>query len=199
MVQCETCEGWRLPAVDFYRAIDRICGRFDEAELHYALIGGFAMAMRGVQRATVDLDFLLLLDDLGPADDILRDCGYERAFRSDNVSHYRSPASDFGRIDILHAFRTPSLGMLDRASRIEVGPGLSLPVAQAEDIIGLKVQAAVNDPERASADWQDIEMLVRASAHQGGQIDWDLVADYLEIFDQPDRLNRMREWHGETD
>lgn len=50
--------------VNFSRVIDQVCGRLDAAGIRYALIGGFAMALRGVQRATMDLDWELLRDYL---------------------------------------------------------------------------------------------------------------------------------------
>ena len=46
--------------MNFLAALEKLTAAFDEADVHYALIGGFAMALRGVQRATVDLDFILL-------------------------------------------------------------------------------------------------------------------------------------------
>lgn len=51
------------------------------------------------------------------------------------------------------------MSMLERADRIEVVDSLSLPVVQIEDIIGLKVQAAVNDPRRHHKDWSDIRQI----------------------------------------
>lgn len=38
--------------MDFSRALPPLIERFDAAGIHYALIGGLAMAMRGVQRTT---------------------------------------------------------------------------------------------------------------------------------------------------
>lgn len=184
--------------MDFSRVIEQVCGRLDDAAIRYALIGGFAMALRGVQRATVDLDFIMLLEDLDRADAILRSQGYKRVFHSENVSHYRSEKSDFGRIDILHAFRAPAIGMLGRADRLDVGAGLTLPVAATEDIIGLKIQAAVNDPRRSEQDWLDIRLMVEAAAIQGSSMDWQLIGDYLEIFDLGDRQQTMKEWYGQT-
>lgn len=170
--------------------------RFDAASIRYALIGGFAMALRGVQRATVDLDFILMLEDLEEADAIFKELGYDRQFKSENVSHYISGERNLGRIDILHAFRGPSLGMLERADRIDVAPGLTLPVVQSEDLIGLKVQAAVNDPRRATADWTDIRLILESSAELQKGVDWDLIADYLDVFNLGDKINRMKEWYG---
>jgi DNA-binding IclR family transcriptional regulator len=84
----------------------RVVGALEAEGLHYALIGGFAMALRGVQRTTVDLDFILMLEDMARADEILRDAGYRRVFHSENVSHYESADQTWGRIDILHAFQS---------------------------------------------------------------------------------------------
>lgn len=50
--------------MNFANVIATLARRLDARNVHYALIGGFAMALRGVQRATMDLDFLLMLDDL---------------------------------------------------------------------------------------------------------------------------------------
>ena len=184
--------------MDFLQVIRRVGQALDAAEVRYALIGGFAMALRGVQRATVDLDFILMLDDLECADRILRHAGYRREFHSENVSHYVAEQPELGRIDLLHAFRGPTLSMLRRAEPIAVAEGLALPVVQVEDIIGLKIQAAVNDPERAAADWTDIRLLVETQARLGRTLDWELVADYLGIFGLDAELPRIESWYGKT-
>jgi len=185
--------------VKFLDVIGEVCARFDSLGVGYALVGGFGMAMRGVQRATVDLDFIVLLDDLEAADKVLLSSGYKRSFHSENVSHYRSEDADFGRIDLIHAFRGPSLSMLGRAERIEVAGGVSLLVARSEDIVGLKIQAAFNDPDRSEQDWQDIRLLVQAAGQRGEAIDWELIADYLAIFEQSERIDEIRNWYGEAD
>ena len=182
--------------MDFPYVMENIIKELDHARIKYALIGGFAIAMRGIQRATVDLDFILMLEDLDKADAIFTEAGYKRAFRSENVSHYISDDPVLGRIDILHAFRGPSLGMLDRAERISVTTKTSLPVVQTEDLIGLKIQAACNDPQRALSDWADIQLLIQSSARSARPIDWELISDYLELFDQLDKLSSIKDWYG---
>jgi hypothetical protein len=184
--------------MDFLHVIRRVCRTLDAAGICYALIGGFAMALRGVQRATVDLDFLLLLEDLERADRVLRAAGYRRDYHSENVSHYVGDDGKLGRIDLLHAFRGPSLSMLARAERIDIADGLDLPVVHSEDIIGLKIQAAVNDPQRAETDWADIKLLIEAAAHLGQSLDWTLIADYLDIFGLDAELPRLEGWYGEA-
>ncbi len=156
------------------------------------------MALRGVQRATFDLDFLLMLPDLAAADRVLHEAGLVRVFKSDNVSHYQHPEPGGLRVDILHAFRGPSLGMLERADRLEIAPGCSLPVLRIEDIVGLKIQALVNNPSRALGDWNDIHRLVRHAGEQALPLEWGLIADYLEIFRLSDRLPELRGVYDEA-
>jgi len=50
--------------LDFTKVLTQVVSALDTEGIRYALIGGLAMAARGVQRATLDIDFILLLDDL---------------------------------------------------------------------------------------------------------------------------------------
>jgi len=185
--------------MDFIRVLSEVTAALDRAGVHFALIGGFGMAMRGVQRATVGLDFILYADDLDKAHAIFEAFGYERVFTSENVSHYRGQDDAWGRIDILHAFRRPSLSMLSRAQRLEVSPQVEVPVARVEDIIGLKIQAAFNDATRADRDWLDIRHLLQAAAAGGQSVDWALLGEYLDIFEMGGRLDELRSWYEQAE
>lgn len=171
---------------------------FDAAGLRYALIGGLAMAMRGVQRATLDADFILALEDLAQAHSVLVLLGYRREFHSANVSHYLSQDPALGRIDLLHAFRGPTLGMLERSERLELVAAQTIPVIHIEDLIGLKIQAATNDPKRSRRDWNDIHLLLEHAAHQRLLLDWELIADYLGLFDLQSMLPELKHTYGPT-
>lgn len=131
--------------------------------------------------------------------DIFLKSGYTRTYYSENVSHYESENNTLGRIDILHAFRGPSLSMLDRANRIPVNQELSLPVVQVEDLIGLKIQAAHNDPSRSLSDWMDIRLLIEYSGQGKQAVDWDLIGDYLDLFQKGNKLEEMKNWYGSVD
>lgn len=116
-------------------------------------------------------------------------------FKRENVSHYAGKP-DLGRVDILHAFRGPTLSMLERAERIQVTARASLPVVQLEDLIGLKIQAAHNDPSRMTADWSDIRMMVESSSLANRSLDWELILDYLELFNSGERISELKSWYG---
>ncbi len=173
-------------------SISQLVARLDARNINFAVIGGMAMALRGVQRATFDLDFLLMFSDLPAAHATLEVEGYSRIHHSENVSHYENPSSVLVRVDILHAFRGPSLGMLKRAERLSLGTNCHLPVLQIEDIIGLKIQALVNDPARALGDWSDIHRLIAHSAESKRLVNWDLISEYLSIFNLESKLEELK-------
>jgi hypothetical protein len=184
--------------MDFEKVLSSVVRDLDDHAVHYALIGGMAMAMHGLQRTTLDLDFMLLLDDLAIADEILRSHGYHREFHSENVSHYLGNVPALGRIDLLHAFRGPSLGMLARASRLPWPDACAVPVVDLEDLIGLKIQALVNDPARQGRDWADIIQMIRHAGDSSVAIDWELVTDYLALFNLGDKLPELTHAYGQT-
>jgi hypothetical protein len=185
--------------MDFTAILPTLVEEFDARQLRYALIGGLAMALRGVQRTTLDADFILLEDDLAACHSILGSLGYSRDFHSDNVSHYIAQHPSLGRIDLLHAFRTATLGMLQRAERLPLTPGCAIPVVHTEDLIGLKIQAACNDPTRATGDWSDIHQLIQHAGRTRQSIDWELLGDYLALFEKSDELYTLRKQYGASE
>ncbi len=184
--------------MDFVARLPALLGRFQNAELRYALIGGLAMAVHGIQRTTLDADFVLLLDDLPHADLILISEGYEKAFQSENVSHYFSPPPHSDRIGLLHAFRPATLDMLKRSKLHPLDATTQVPVVAHEDIIGLKIQALSNDPSRQVSDWSDIQAIVNHTRIHSLPLDWELISDYFQLFDLQDKLQALMNLHGPT-
>lgn len=97
--------------MDFEFVAEKILIAFLNAEIRYALMGGFALGIWGVHRATVDMDFLVHRDDLGKVQDIMTGMGYECIYHTDNVSQYVSSLKILGEVDFLHAFRKVSIGI----------------------------------------------------------------------------------------
>ncbi len=59
----------------FDKVISTVIPAFEKQGIRYALIGGFALAMRGVHRSTLDLDLILALEDMKLAESILMHFG----------------------------------------------------------------------------------------------------------------------------
>lgn len=72
-------------------------------------------------------------------------------------------------------------------------------MVRIEDIIGLKIQASVNDPKRRTSDWADVRLLIEhcASAHRPP--DWNLIGDYLKIFHLHSKIDELKQWYESPD
>lgn len=164
----------------FDNALGMLLDGFRERGIRAAAIGGFAMALSGAARNTEDLDFLVHRDDLASLDALMTGAGYTRLFVSENVSQYAATGSALVSVDFLHAFRTVSLAMLAQARELPIlGGGRVIKVLRPEDIIGLKVQALANNPNREQRDLSDITALADA---QGGRLDWARLKEYFDLF-----------------
>lgn len=177
--------------MDFDLVLKTLISEFSRLEIRCAAIGGFALGVLGAPRQTMDLDFLVHRDDLQKLDRSLTALGYSRVFQSENVSQYRHPDADWGSVDFVHAFRKISLAMLDRAKNYPAfGGNLKLKTAQPEDIIGLKVQAMSNDPERRAQEQSDIERLMGQYANR---LDWDRIQEFYDVFGLAEEARTLRE------
>jgi hypothetical protein len=180
--------------VDFERVLKTLLPEFQRHGIRYAAIGGFAVGVLGAFRATMDLDFLVHRDDLDTLHGVLTAQGYRRILQTENVSHYDHPDALWGSLDFIHAIRTASLGMLRRVQRIPLFEATqTVSVARPEDVIGLKVQAMVNNPERGFRERDDIRRLM---ALHGPSLDWPSILEYFELFDLGDEGRALREQFG---
>ena len=183
--------------MDFERVLRDLVSDFNEREVPYALIGGFAVGALGISRTTMDLDFLVARDALQRIDEIMQRHGYRLRYRSENVSRFGSDSSLLGQVDFLHAFRESATGMLRRASELPAFDGsLRVRTLRPEDLIGLKVQALTNDPERERRDLVDIESLAERYC---GEIDWGRMREYFALFDRLELYEGIREAYGPAD
>ena len=163
---------------------------FENQRIRYGAIGGFAIGSLGVPRATADLDFLVHHEDLEKVHGILGQLGYERIRHTENVSHYAHTLTLWGSIDVLHAFRVPSLAMLQRTQSYPIFTTHTIRVLQPEDIIGLKVQAMANDALRRAKETADIEALL---TRYGKKVDWKRLKEYYELFELGGEFQTLQE------
>lgn len=176
--------------MDFKLVLQKLLSNFEKDNIRYALMGGFALGLWGVGRSTVDIDLVINRDDLVKVDRIMRDLGYECKYKTEDVSQYVSPLKIFGEIDLLHAFRPVSLEMLAVAEEREIfGGSLKIRVLKPEDIIGLKLQAVRNNPERQPQDWADIESLIFVNKNR---INWQRLEKYFKMIELDDLYKKIK-------
>jgi hypothetical protein len=155
------------------------------ANVEHALIGGMALAPRGFPRGTKDIDFLIHENAIERVRALMRERGAEPIQEDAEFSTYLDRGV---RADFQHARRAISQEMLARAAAVPFD-GTPIPVLQAEDLIGLKVQASWSNPSRLQ-DLIDIERLLGANR---STLDLDRVRGYFKLFDREKDLDRALE------
>jgi predicted nucleotidyltransferase len=151
--------------------------------IRHAAIGGLALVAHGMVRATQDLDFLV--DDAAHSEieRVMKGLGFRCIHSSPDAANY---ASDDFRIDFLFARREPTRRLLENARELRVfGHGLA--VVDVEGIIGLKLQALVNDSRRQQ-DLVDIRGLL--AAHRAS-LDLTRLRSYFALFEREALLEEL--------
>jgi hypothetical protein len=174
-----------MAEMDLRSVLLEIHSALAEAGIAHALIGGLALAAHRAGRATSDLDLLADGDRADEVDRILRERGYECLRFTENVANYASSDPRRGRVDFLFARREYGRAMLARAAFHTI-LGAQLRVADAADLIGLKVQSSSNDPSRRYLDLADIDRLLRRA-----DVDLERAREYFRLFDREKELDAL--------
>ena len=175
--------------MDIRSVLARITSALREARIDHALIGGLALAAHGAARATVDLDLLADGDRAEDIDRLLRSFGYQCLHRGEHAANYASEDPVSGRVDFLFARHEIGRAMLVRATPHVAAGDAAVPVVDAADLIGLKVQASSNNPRRRHRDMADIERLLESVL----ELDLERVRKYFRLFDREKELDALLE------
>lgn len=149
-------------------------GALQHENIEHALIGAFAMACYGIQRATGDIDFLIDENDKSKVIDILGKLGF-------TIFYLQGP----GNIDFLISRRPLSREMLKEA---KIFQPLNIKSVSLEDIIGLKIQAYSNNPKREFRDKADIISILELNHN----LNWDKIRSYADLFNAWDEICQLR-------
>lgn len=180
--------------MDIIKVIEILSKELSALNIQYAVIGGFAMNALGLTRSTVGIDFLVLAQDAKKLNTLLESLGYACVFKTENVSQYTSSSQELGEIDVLHAFRSASLKMLDRSRTVSLfNNKIIIKVLLPEDLIGLKLQASLNDKTRSTREIADIDMIME---HFKDEMNWEIIEEHFNLFDQQSFFQELKEKYG---
>lgn len=155
------------------RALDRVTNDLTSQRLSFALVGGLAVSVRAEPRLTRDLDVAVALDDDAAAEAAIRilvAAGYRTIALVENEHTKRlatvrlvTPGDDAGGVvaDLLFASSGIESEVARAAERLEVLPGLRLPVARVGHLIALKLLA--RDDRHRPQDADDLAALRRVA------------------------------------
>ncbi len=88
--------------MDFELALNQILYELKINDIEYGLVGGLALGILGIDRATSDIDFLVQNSDKDLVRKIMLELKYESIFHSINFSLFQSPLKALGEIDFIH-------------------------------------------------------------------------------------------------
>lgn len=177
--------------MNFEAVFELLLKEFKKEKVDFALIGGFALAQAGYERATGDIDFLVDKEDLVKVKKIMAAYGYELLHESQDISNFLNKMKELGKVDFLLAYRKYTKTMLIKAEDKEILNGkFKVKVIRPEDLIGLKIQSSSNDPGRYYQDMADIEAVMRANY---STLDMKLIEEYFVLFDRKDELKQLLE------
>lgn len=139
---------------DKSNSLERVIDRLEESRLSYCVIGGVAVNAYADPVVTQDLDIVLATAELGRAREPLKE------FRIEEFEHSVKVYDPGSKLQV-QIQKDAELGqLLERAERREV-LDLMLPVASPEDLVRLKVAAALEPTRRASKRQQDLADISR--------------------------------------
>lgn len=176
-------------------ALRRAVADLTALKVRWALIGGLAISVRSAPRFTKDLDFAVAVADDPEAEDVvlrLRGRGYQpvEVLEQDYVERLSGvrlarSGSDVV-VDLLFASSGIESEVVAGATRLEVLPQLSAPVATTGHLIALKVLAGRNQdltdlealiPGASAADLDVARNAVRLIQARGFNREQDVAAD----------------------
>ncbi|PWU19567.1 MAG: hypothetical protein C5B50_06280 [Verrucomicrobia bacterium] len=147
--------------MDLFQELGALIGKLQEAQIDYALCGGFAVAAHGIVRATEDIDLMVQEEAMGKLRAVVEPTGFwlqpePLFFKEGKVKIYRfvktqSGERDFVILDVLAVTPAVRAAWETRCSlKTDFGP---VPVVSREGLIQLKTLRG------SGQDLDDIEKL----------------------------------------
>jgi hypothetical protein len=160
----------------------------ERAGAPHALIGGFALSALGYPRATNHIDYLVDGDFVTAVEQGFLMAGFAVFSKTRETLQL----SGIGPVDLLFARRPATKDMLRRRGAVQI---IGIPVLDAADIVGLKIQAYCNNPKRLHGDLADIQKLIELHP----QIDRRRIEEYARVFNESARIAALFLAAGRTE
>jgi hypothetical protein len=144
-----------------------VASALDRLHVPYAIGGSVASSVRGVMRATYDIDIVAQLD-AGHAQPLAAALGSDWYADPEQIRDALLAGRPFNviyiptayKIDIFPATNAFDFSEIQRATPADFAPGLSVPVASTEDCLLAKLCWYRNGGEISGRQWSDIAGIV---------------------------------------
>lgn len=130
-----------------YSALRGICAELQRAGRQFALVGGLAVSVRAEVRFTRDVDLAVAVKDDADAESLvfqLRGVGYAPLASIEHDTQHRLAtvrlnAPQRVKVDLLFASSGIEDVVVERATVVDMGTSGRIPVANAEELLALKI------------------------------------------------------------
>lgn len=140
--------------------IAEACGK---TKASIILIGGYAVGLRGYQRATLDIDFMITDTDYEKLKPAICTAGYREVVRTSVAAKLRAGSENLFDIDFMFVEAETFLG-IQKESKAETCQGARFLVPKPDHLIALKLHAIKQQPViRELKDLNDIVELIKAN------------------------------------
>lgn len=175
---------------DFKTILTKLSSALDKSHIQAPLFGGFVLPVYGVERLTMDLDFMLAEEDLDGFGVILEDLGYQRVFKNLHYAKFRH--RDDGVLDIDTVFtQADSIRKIASAAAWHEVLGVSFLCVSLDMLLGTKLHAIrYNEARRGSRDFDDVVELMRVNEIE---LDGQRFEAICTKYGTPEIYQRLRE------
>lgn len=163
-------------AMDFIKIIRILSSHFTARNIPYMVVGGVALGIWGIQRATKDLDFMIRNLDKPTVDSIMKGEGYTLFNEAGGFVQYEHFLVVYGLVDYLLSRSPIGEAMINRAVEKDLGEDIgTIRVATPEDIFILKM---LPNSAKRPLDRQD---LLDIRDFYRDRLDWSYIREYAKL------------------
>lgn len=163
------------------QTFELIVKRLPEAGIDFLMIGGHAVNYYGYVRATMDVDFMIAVEQVSAVREVMKASGFTNVSEYENVIFFAQPDSAL-RVDFLPVDAETMSELLLRAASVDYA-GVSLRIPCLEDLIAMKLFALKNGS--AKREQRDSEDVVQLVLEHGWNLDQQLKPLCLQFADEP--------------
>ena len=132
-------------------------------QVQAVLFGGFALPLYGVERVTLDVDFMLCDEDVDTFARIVAECGYAEVLRTAQYAKFRNAAPDGLDLDTVFVDRS-TITRVWESGTDESLFGTTVRCVSLDVLLGTKLHAIrYNEANRRRRDFDDVVELLEAN------------------------------------
>lgn len=168
---------WKAVVQDKSNFLDRVIALLEEQQIKYCVIGGVGVNAYAEPIVTQDLDIIIAVEDMERARTLLGE-----HFKLREFEHSLNVYDPDSKLQVQVQLDPEISEVVSRAKRQEV-MDLVIPVAAPQDLIQLKVAAALEPKRRASKrqkDLADISRLIEAFPELKSQVPGEILARLIQ-------------------